>query len=159
MLLAGISMTRRRARRAAQSHRPERLAARAAFLLRQHFQPDLPRDVANAIIETEEVESGYRRACHEHRCEVNRIERAYRISRKRLPRTLDDLRANSENMPVPRCNSQVGASIGRLGLVQLAESGSTVENAIAFNKRQIRRHYGGAFGQRLTNGCAGLFVQ
>ena len=72
----------------------------AAALFRQDLHANLLRDVSNTIIETQELESSNGRTGDDNRCDVNRVERPNRISRERLPRALDDVRTNAENMPV-----------------------------------------------------------
>ena len=70
---------------------------------------------------------------------MNGIERPKRLPRERLAHTLDDFGADAQNVPVSCSGCQVRAPIRRFGLCQLVESGSSMENPIAFNEREIGR--------------------
>ena len=68
---------------------------------------------ANAIIEAEKFYTRDGGTRCQRRRQVNRVERADRFRGKRLSRATNDVRAQSQQMPVRRRSIQMGAPIGR----------------------------------------------
>ena len=74
---------------------------------------------ANAIIEAEKFYARDAGTRCQRRRQVNRVERADRFRGKRLSRAINDVRAQSQQMPVRRRSIQMGAPIGRGGFLDL----------------------------------------
>jgi hypothetical protein len=70
---------------------------------------------------------------------MKRIERPDRLHRERPSSTIDDFGVHSEDDPVGRRPAQDCATTCRFAFRELAAEGRTMECAIAFDERQIRR--------------------
>ena len=83
---------------------------------------------------------------------MNSVERPDRLARKRLPRTVDDLAADSKDVPMRGGCREMGAATGRVSLGQVSECSGANQYSIAFNQRQIGCNDDVGFGKVLANG-------
>jgi len=70
---------------------------------------------------------------------MNRIQRPNRLAWKGLPRTLDDLWADAQQMPVGRRRHEVPSAVRGLPFLQLTERDGTKEYAVALDQGQVGR--------------------
>ena len=66
-----------------------------------------------------------------------RVQRSSRLTRERLACTIDNLRTNTQHMPVGGRGREMRASIRGLGLRELAERGGTPENPLALDDCEV----------------------
>jgi hypothetical protein len=68
---------------------------------------------------------------------MNRVQRSDRLAWKRLAGSIDDLRGNSQDVPVSSSRGQMSTPIRSLGLRQFLERCRAQQHPVAFNQRQI----------------------
>jgi len=90
---------------------------------------------ANAIIQTQEFHAGYSRTRGQCGRQVNRVKGADGLCGKRMPRSVQNVRADPPQVPVGGGGIQVRTSIGGRGFIDFSERDGTNQQAIALDQR------------------------
>ena len=118
-----------RARKGQRSH------AAAGPLRRLEAESELLSCSANPIVQAEEFHAADAGSGRQGRCQMNGVKGADRLPGKRASRSINDVGAQSQHVPMCRCRVQVGAAISRRCLIDLPErqrhDGDRGERAIA----------------------------
>jgi len=123
---------------------PAFLSAESAFLIRPRLQrPDhtgqemgnvrrdssrleaeskLPSCSTHSIVQAEEFQAGDTRSRRQCRGQMDRVKRSNRLSGNRVSRTMNDVCAQSQDVPMRSRRVQMGAAIGRRGFLDLTQT-------------------------------------
>jgi hypothetical protein len=118
----------------------------------------LPRP-ANAIIKTQKFyarDSGTYGQCGR---QVNRVQGADGFRGKRMSRSLNNVRTDSQHVPVGSRRIQVRPAIGGRGFIDLSERDRADQHSIALKKREIGGHHQVGTAEHLAYAAAGAFPE
>lgn len=139
--------------------RPWKAGLRYARLLRLKPEPELQPSSANTIIKAQEFHPRHNGTHGQYRRQVNRVKSADGFSGKRMPRSVDNVRTDSPQVPVGGGRIQVRASIGGRGFLDFSERDGANQHAIALDEGKIGGHHQFGMAEHRAHGAAGFFPE
>ena len=126
---------------------------------RSKAESELLPGFANAIVKAEKVHPRDTRTRGQCRCQMKSVKCADRLRGKPMSRSVNNVRTESQHLPMRRRRIQMRPAIGSSGFIDLPQGDRADQHAIALEQREIGGHHQLRMTQHLANAVTGLFSE